>query len=224
MTTAAADAAQDTTKAADATTKTDAAKDTTTTTTTTTTADAGKTGTEAGKDDATKGAADQSGKTTETASAPKAPAKYQLAIPQGDESYVSAREMSRLEQLAKEADLSNEEAQAFLEDQITIRKNDAATLLAEFNADPTYGGQKAAETQRLAKLAVDKLTPPVGHPHRDGFLALVNQGHVFNNIALLSVLADFARKHFAEDAPGGGNTAGTGKKDAAEVLYGGTSS
>lgn len=171
------------------------------------------------------GSTAQGGGSTETGSTdgnahatPKAPAKYELSVPKGDEHHVDADDLSQLEKMARESDLTNEEAQAILEAHLGTMKSTATRYLEVTKADKDYGGDKLAETQRLAKLAIDKLRPE-GHARRDSFLALVNKAGVGNHIEVVSLLADLGRL-FAEDGGLTGGGSGEGKpKSVAEKLY-----
>ncbi len=131
---------------------------------------------------------------------PKAPEKYALTVPTGDTAHVDATELKTLEAIARANDLTNEQAQQLLEDHIAEVKAEAKRHLDTLTADQTYGGEKLAETQKLARLAIDKIRPE-GHARRAAFTALLEKGGIGNHIEVVSYLADLGRL-FAEDSPG----------------------
>lgn len=155
---------------------------------------------------------------------PKAPAAYELTIPEGATELVSADDLEFIEEVARTNDWTNEEAQAGLEDliertQASIAKR-SATWEAQTKADKTYGGDNFAETQKLARAAVNGLRPE-GHPQRESFLRMLNASGVGNRLEVVAFLADLG-KLMAEDAPAFGRSqaGGGGKKKAAhEVMY-----
>jgi len=151
--------------------------------------------------------------------APKAPAKYALVVSAKGQAHVSARDLQRLEDIARAADWSNEDAQQALDEHLAIIEAQAAEFRAALVADRDYGGDKLADTDRLARLAIDRIRP-VGHPRRDAFLATLNRGGAVDNIEIASALADLGRQ-MAEDRPvGGSGGGGSIPRDPAEVLYG----
>lgn len=153
---------------------------------------------------------------TQTAES-KAPEKYELTIPDADKAYVDARDLKMFEDLARKAGLSNEDAQAYLEEQLETTRAQAASYLAETKADKTYGGDKLEETKRLAQSVVDKIRP-AGHARRDSFLRFMGRGGAGNNIEVLSFLADLG-KAMGEDSVGHTRTASGETKSAADKLY-----
>ena len=153
---------------------------------------------------------------------PKAPDKYSLTVPTGDEKYVDDRVRAHIEQVARASGWSNDDAQAALLEFLGNVKAEHAVFLEETKADPTYGGEHLAESQQLVKAAIDRLRP-VGHARRDSFLAFVNRAGAFNHIEVVAFLTDLG-KLMAEDGAGVSTTSGAGKPRAAEdVLYGGKS-
>lgn len=151
--------------------------------------------------------------------APKPPEKYSFAVPEADQKYVDPRMMTYFEQVAKASGYSQDDAQAALDDHLANVKAEHATFLAETKADPDYGGDNLAETQRLANLVIDRIRP-VGHAHRDPFRALINRQGAFNHIEVVSFLADLG-KLMAEDGAGQSTTGGARKPvSVEEKLYG----
>jgi len=153
---------------------------------------------------------------------PKAPEKYSLTVPTGDEKYVDDRVRAHIERVAKASGWSNDDAQAALEEFLGNVKAEHAAYLEETKADEHYGGDKLEETQRLAKVAIDRLRP-VGHARRDSFLAFVNRAGAFNHIEVVSFLADLGRL-MAEDRPASGGAPGGAVKPTRDVLYDKTAS
>lgn len=152
---------------------------------------------------------------------PKAPDKYALTIPKGDEALVHDRVLSHVEQTARAAGWSNDEAQAALEEYLGNVKAELEAELAVTKTDADYGGDKLPETQRLARLALDRIRP-AGHPRRDAFFKVITRAGVFNNLEVVAALADLG-KQMAEDTGGQATTTGArAARDPAEVLYGGT--
>lgn len=148
---------------------------------------------------------------------PKAPEKYDLKVPSGDDVYVDDRLLKRVETLARASGWSNADAQAALEEHLGNVKAELQEFLSVTKADPEYGGAQLAESQRLAKLAIDKIRP-AGHGRRESFLRFVNRAGAFNHIEVVSFLADLG-KLMAEDKPVSGGPASGGRKPTGDVLY-----
>ncbi len=153
-------------------------------------------------------------------SASKAPEKYDLKVPQGADAYLDADDVRDIEGLCRNAGFSNEEAQAVLDEHLARVQAQSERYRAQAEADPAYGGEHLAETQRRAKLAIDKLRPQ-GHPRRESFLRFLGRGGAGNHIEALSFLADLGAQ-LDEARVGGPPSAGSGgqKKSHAEVLFG----
>lgn len=159
------------------------------------------------------------GKADASTTTSKAPENYALTIPAGG--YVDADVVTQVETLARKNNLSNEDAQAILNEHAATVEAQASAWRAVTEADTDYGGTKLAETQKQARAAID-LIRPAGHPRRNAFLAFMNRGGAGNHIEVVSFLADLGKRG-AEDAPG--RTAGDGTatpKTAEEIMYGGT--
>lgn len=152
------------------------------------------------------------------AAVPKAPEKYELKVPMGDEVYVDDRVLSRITTIARASGWSNDDAQAALEEFLGNVKAEGQEFLTATKADPDYGGDRLAETQRLAKVVIDKIRP-VGHTRRDEFLRLVNRAGAFNHIEVVSFLADLG-KLMAEDRPARGTGGAGAGRTPEQVLYG----
>jgi hypothetical protein len=146
---------------------------------------------------------------------PKAPEKYTLTLPAGG--YVDDTDRATIEAFARTNNLTNDEAQLYVTRVAEARAADSARFLAETTADPTYGGEKLAETQQLARAALEKLRP-AGTPRGDAIRALLDKSGYGNHVEVISLLADLG-KSLQEDrpvTPGGG----IATKDPAAVLYG----
>lgn len=148
------------------------------------------------------------------------PEKYELVIPQGAERWIDPEDIEGVESLARARGWSNEDAQAELEDHVAIVKAQSAAFRAETVADEVYGGKHLAETQRLARLALDNVRP-AGTPRGDAIRRILGKTGYGNNLEVLSMLADFG-KLMAEDHPLGGapgGRAGAKEKTLEEELY-----
>jgi outer membrane biosynthesis protein TonB len=161
--------------------------------------------------------------TTETKVESKAPDKYTLKLPEGSKDYLEQADLTQIEKLARAKSWTNEQAQQALDEHADTMAQQSAAFRAVTEADPTYGGDKLEETQKLAKAALDRLRP-AGTPRGDAFRKLLTRSGYGNNIEVISMLADLGRQ-MAEDQPGaggggGGNRGGGNKRPAEEVLYG----
>lgn len=145
-----------------------------------------------------------------------APEKYELTIP--DDGILDERDRSAIEAYARANGLSNDDAQALLEEHAGQLRTQSETWLAETKKDKTYGGEKLAETQKLARSAIDRIRPE-GHPRRDAFRALLNKGGIMNHIEVVSFLADLGRQMGEDGGIGAGGGGKGGKKGLAEKLY-----
>lgn len=147
---------------------------------------------------------------------PKPPEKYSLKVPEG--SRVDPDDLAQLEQMAKTAGWSNDDAQAALEELHTHLTAQADRWLTETKADRTYGGEQLERSQRLALFAINRLRPE-GHPRRESFLRFLNKGGAGNHLEVVAFLADLGTA-MSEDAPArGGVTSGAPQKGLAERLY-----
>jgi hypothetical protein len=154
------------------------------------------------------------------ATTPKAPEKYALTVPDDMKAGVDDQLLGQLETVARGQDMSQDEAQAFLEDTLARIKVQSDAWANETKSDKTYGGDKLPETQRLAKLAIDKVRP-VGHPMRDAFNNFLARGGSGNHIQVVSFLADLGRM-MGEDAGPAGHKSSAGAQttaDKAAVIY-----
>lgn len=193
------------------TTETPAAKPDTTTTTTEKT-------TETATEEKPAGSTETSGKAGEAAAEPKAPEKYELQVPDDAKAYVDADDLKYLETIARASNWTNEDAQAALEEHLVTVQAQSARFLEATKADPIYGGEKLAETQRRARAVIDRIRP-VGHERRDRFLAFMGRGGAGNHVEVLSFLADLG-KAMGEDSPTHTRSVQAGGgEDTAAMLY-----
>jgi hypothetical protein len=150
-----------------------------------------------------------------------APEKYDLKLPDGSKDWLDETDVKSLETLARSKNLTNEQAQSVLVEQAEALAAQSAAFRAQTESDPTYGGDKLAETQRLARLALDRVRP-AGTPHGDALRRVLAKTGYGNHVEVIGFLAELG-KQMAEDQPphstrGGGPSA----TDAASKLYGTT--
>jgi len=155
--------------------------------------------------------------TDAAAAARKVPDKYALTVPDGGR--IDPEDLARIEQTARAAQWTNEEAQAVIEQLHTDLDTQAAAFLAATQADKDYGGAKLAESKARAKFALDTLRP-VGHPRRDAFLRLLNKSGAGNHVEVVALLADLGTL-MREDTPIRGSVSGgtPDTREAKDVLY-----
>lgn len=181
-----------------------------TTTTTTTVAEPGKAGTDA----AAAAAAAAAATTTQTG----APEKYTLTAP--EDGGIDAADLKLVEEVARENDWTNEQAQDALERHAATRVEQSARFLAETTADKDYGGTNLATTQARAKAIIDSVRPAT-HPRAAAFRALLDRSGFGNNIEVISFLADLAKRTEEDGAIGSNASGATAKKSAEDTLYDG---
>jgi hypothetical protein len=151
--------------------------------------------------------------------AAKPPERYALVVPEG--ATMAAADLAALEALARRQGWSNDQAQAALEAQVEALDAHAAALLEATQADPVYGGEHLAETQRRAVAALDRIRPR-GTPRGDAFRALLDKTGYGNHVEVLAFLADLGSL-MDEDQPGPQRSSGGGTPEAPDpvaVLYG----
>jgi hypothetical protein len=153
----------------------------------------------------------------ETPPEPKAPEKYELAIPESGKAFADDGTLKQIETIARANKWSNEDAQAALDEHLALVQAQATRYETETKADPDYGGAKFEETQRLARKVIDRVRP-TGHTRRDSFLTFLGRGGAGNHIEVISFLADLG-KQMGEDTPSHARSSGQGVKDGAAKLY-----
>lgn len=149
----------------------------------------------------------------------KAPAKYDLKVPDG--SSVNDSDVKAIEVIAREQDWTNEQAQAALQSHHDTLAAQSEAFLAETKADKVYGGENLAKSQARAKAVMD-LVRPANHPRRAAFTALLDRSGYGNQIEILSFLADLGARLEEDGGATGDGTGGAKTKSAEDVLYGST--
>jgi len=144
-----------------------------------------------------------------------APDKYALTPPK--DGLIDASDLTTIEKIAREHNLSNEAAQTLLEQENARRIEQSQTLAAQLTADAEYGGDKLPETQRLARSIID-LVRPEGHPRRAAFQRILDQSGYGNHIEIASFLADLGKKA-ADDTTVLGGGGGGRDKPIANRMY-----
>lgn len=169
------------------------------------TGDEGKTGKE-GKDgkDGKEGAGD--GK-------PKTAADFKLTIPEGSSDYLDDGDVKAISKIAAAEGWTNEQAQEKLEQHADAIAAQSKAFRVETEADETYGGDNLAETQRLARLALDKVRP-ADTPAGKAIRRLLARSGYGNNLAVVSLLADLG-KLMDEDGSAGQGGGGGGQRKGA---------
>jgi hypothetical protein len=132
---------------------------------------------------------------------PKAPATYALQLPASGR--LSERHRTQIEAMARANDWSNDDAQAAVNDLDAQLAAETAGWLEDTKKDKDYGGEKLAESQRLGKLAVDRIRP-AGHARRDAFLRLLDSTGYGNHVEVVAFFADLG-KLMGEDPGAGGS-------------------
>jgi len=149
---------------------------------------------------------------------PKAPEKYDLKLPDGGR--IDAEELTHFEKIARSQNWTNDKAQQAINDHATALESQSQRFLEATKADPDYGGDKLADTQKLARAVLDRVRP-AGTPRGDALRQLLDKSGYGNNLEVISFLADLGRMT-AEDSATGGTRTTAGSRDPASVLYGGT--
>jgi len=145
------------------------------------------------------------------------PVVLSLVIPQGMETFADAADVADFTTIATREGWSNEDAQAFLSEQVTLRKQVSDTFMAAAKAHPEIGGEHLEASQRAARTVLDRFLPattPEGQALR---LGLTKTGYA--NYPPLVVLLARIGKAMGEDAPGVTLGSGGVPKTAAEKLY-----
>jgi hypothetical protein len=148
------------------------------------------------------------------------PAKYALVVPPNSETWLDATDITTLEGRAKTLGWSNEQAQRALEMTAQQRQAESRAFRDQIEADPEYGGDHLGETQTHANLALDRVRP-AGTPRGDAIRQLLTKIGYGNHPEVVSLLADLG-KLMAEDQPAHGAPGRGTPRDAAAVLYGGS--
>lgn len=147
------------------------------------------------------------------------PEKYSLTIPPEAADWLDPADLTQIAAQAKVAGLTNEEAQIAVQRRADERSEQSAAFLAQVQADPEYGGDHLADTQRRLNLVLDTIRP-AGSPRGDAFRALLTKTGYGNHPEVVTFLSDLAST-IAEDRPGGGGGGfeGTREYKTREDLY-----
>lgn len=149
------------------------------------------------------------------AAASKAPEKYVLTLPDGGR--LEESDLKYVEDIARKANWSNDDAQAAIAEQDAAIKAQSDRFLTELKADTEYGGDKLAESQKAVRAVIDRIRPD-GHPRREAFVKFLNRGGAGNHREVVAFFND-VHKLMAEDTSVGGGS-GASAQDAASKLYG----
>lgn len=159
------------------------------------------------------------GKDAPPAGEAKAPEKYELSVPKGAETLLNAEELEVFATRARSKNLTNEQAQAALEEQVDELVGLLGRLRAQTEADPTYGGEHLKENMALVRRAITRVRP-AGHPRAAAFERLLTTYGVGNHVEMFAFLADIG-KLMAEDNPAAPGQDGAGApKTLAQKFYG----
>jgi hypothetical protein len=148
---------------------------------------------------------------------PVTPEKYEFTAPEGVT--LDADAVAEFEPIAKELNLSNDQAQKLVELQTKfVQKQHAAwetqvqTWVAEVNADKEIGGKALAENVKHAQRAIGQF----GTPELKAALDATKMG---NHPELVRVFARIGKAMADDTFVPSGSPAGT-KRDAAEIMFG----
>lgn len=175
-------------------------------------------------DDGNKGKDGKAGKESAGNGKDEAPAVYKLEIPKDAKDYLDDSDVTAIAAIAKAEGWTNEQAQEKLEAHADGLAAQSAAWKAETSKDATYGGDNLAETQRLARLALDKVRPADSDSGKQLRRILAKSGYG-NNLAIVSFLADLGKLMDEDSSSGGsgGRGAAAGHKAAGkapeDVLY-----
>lgn len=145
------------------------------------------------------------------------PAKYALTLP--DSPHVDETELKQVESLAKANGWSNADAQAALDEHAAAIKAQATTFLETTKADSELGGDHYVETERLVRLAMDRLHPE-GTKHGDEFRKLLTKSGYGNHPTIVRHLRRLGALMAEDSGAGVARVAVASKRSPEEVLYG----
>lgn len=147
-----------------------------------------------------------------------APDKYELKVEKDAATFIDADDLKVIEQLARDKGLTNDEAQGIITDRAQALAAQSEYFRTVTEADPTYGGEKTAETARLAKIALDRLRPE-GTPRGDAFRRILVKTGYGNNLEIVSLLADLGKTMAEDGTQSGAGGSGGDRASAADKLY-----
>ncbi len=143
-----------------------------------------------------------------------APERYELKLEEN--SLLGADDLERIEAVARQQGLSNEDAQAFVDKQqaevFAIIEKRKEAWHKESSMDKEIGGEKFAENAELAKRAFDRVAP-------EGLKAEMDRTGYGNHPLVLKMFVNLGRM-MANDKLVQGGAGGSTSKSAAELLYG----
>ena len=147
---------------------------------------------------------------TDAAAKNKAPDKYDIKIPDGAKDWLDESDLKDLEGKARAKGFTNEQLQTLVNARADELAEQSAAFRAQTEADPIVGGDKLPETQRLSKIAMDRLHPE-GTPDGKAFRAFLTKTGYGNHV---QVVKRSLGKLMAED----GHVASGGAKPARTQL------
>jgi hypothetical protein len=144
---------------------------------------------------------EKTGSESEGTPTPKAPEKYELSAPDG--SLLAGDALEQISTLARELDLTNEQAlrlvereggalQAYQESALADLKQATMEWLEEIKSDPELGGEHLAETKALSQTVLDRFGDDTLKQE------LVDTGYC-NHPGLVRLLVKIGRAMKAED-------------------------
>lgn len=149
-----------------------------------------------------------------------APEKYELKIEKDAASFIDDADLKTIEAFARDKGLTNDQAQALVDQRANALLEQSAVFRTMTEADPEIGGDKLADTEKFSKIALDKLYPK-GTKHGDEMRGLLVKTGYGNHRVIVRHFALLGRQQ-AEDSPNaaGAQAGGGGQKTASEVMYG----
>ena len=145
------------------------------------------------------------------------PEKYTIKVPAGFEQMLDNDDLKALEGKARAKGLNNEALQTVVNEMAAERAEQSAVFRAQVEADPALGGDRLPETERLAKIAMDKLHPK-GTAAGDEFRSFLNKSGYGNNIHVVRHMVQLG-KLMADDCVTIGRAGSTGEESQADRMY-----
>jgi hypothetical protein len=150
---------------------------------------------------------------------PAAPIVLALKVPVGADTVLDEHDLAEFTALATREGWTQDEAQAFVGEQVQAAQERHARLLTETKAHPEVGGEALAGSQQRARAVLDRFSPantPDGEALRRG-LTKTGAANWAPLVAMLSRIG----KAMGEDTPGSGlGSAAKVERTQADVLYG----
>ena len=155
---------------------------------------------------------------------PKAPEKYELKLPDG--SLLEATEIEKIASFAKERGLSNDEAQAMLNDRNTLLESyagkqkkvwetETGKWMDQSKADTEIGGDAFEKNAELAKRVVTRFGTPA-------LMEGLNATGFGNHPELVRMMVRIGKAMDEDQLVLPGSKAPAAEKEMADVFYGGT--